>query len=316
MAKLQPRDVHFLQTLSRFGILSSNQIAQYFFTGTAVTTALRRLRVLEKSRIILNPGHLQSGEKVWTLSKEGARQIAASEPFRYSNQNTFLHDVCLSEVRLTLESLGLGDDWTSEAEMKRNITPYYSNSSVIPDGLFIADICGEPQVVSLEFELSAKSHKRYRSLFIDYTYKSAISHVWYVVKDESIITPILKQWQEVMSNKRLNEGQKIIFTYFDDLISEKHDAKIFDENLNSKPLHTVFSLTRPCQGLSRETDKELSIGKILEFKPIQDVTTAPEIEKKVPYVLDPSPPTLERGRGLQTLKISGAEVKITMGVKM
>jgi hypothetical protein len=309
MAKLQPRDIHFLQTLSRFGILSSNQIAEYFFNGTALTTTLRRLRVLEKSRIILNPGHLQSGEKVWTLSKEGARRIGAGEPFRYSNQNTFSHDVCLSEVRFTLESLGLGDDWTSEAEMKRNINPYYSNSSVIPDGLFIADICGEPQVVSLELELSAKSHKRYRSLFIDYTYKSAISHVWYVVKDEPIITPILKQWREVMDNKRLNEGQNIIFSHFDDLISEKHNAKIFDENLNSKSLHSVFSLTRPCQGLSRQNDCDQSTGKILEFKPNQQVTAAPEIEKKVPYVLDPSPPTLERGRGLQTLKISGAEVQ-------
>jgi hypothetical protein len=309
MAKLQPRDIHFLQTLSRFGILSSNQIAQYFFNGTALTTTLRRLRVLEKSRIILNPGHLQSGEKVWTLSKEGARQIEASEPFRYSNQNTFMHDVCLSEVRFTLESLGLGDDWTSEAEMKRNINPYYSNSSVIPDGLFIVEIGGEPQVVSLELELSAKSHKRYRSLFIDYTYKSAISHVWYVAKDESIITPILKQWREVMNNERLNEGQKIIFSHFDDLISEKHNAKILDENLNSKSLHSVFSLTRPCQGLSRQNDCDQSTGKILEFKPNQQVTAAPEIEKKVPYVLDPSPPTLERGRGLQTLKISGAEVQ-------
>src|SRR5471032_3035587 len=111
MAILQPRDKTLLSQLSRYGVLSTKQIGATSFEGIAHTTLMRRLRKLEEADLILRLAGLPDAMSGWCLTTRGASAIGASEPHRYSNQNTLLHEVTLSQVRMALETVGLGENW-------------------------------------------------------------------------------------------------------------------------------------------------------------------------------------------------------------
>lgn len=147
--QLQERDKNLLHNLHRYGVLSTRQVAKRLFQNTASSTMLRRLRLLQDAGFIKNCGHLPDGAKVWSISKLGSQKINKEPPIRYSNQNTHQHDVYLSEVRMCLENIGLGDDWTTDAELKRNLVSY-KITSIIPDGLFIGHFFGKDQVIALK----------------------------------------------------------------------------------------------------------------------------------------------------------------------
>ena len=289
MIRLQERDFHLLKKLSSFGILSTKQVAKYIFCLADTTIVLRRLRNLEAAGLILNCGHLKNAEKVWSLSKDGANSIGASEPFRFANQNTIYHDVCLSELRFTFDEINLGTDWTAEHELKR--LAIQSNQSFIPDGIFLAKVDNKDQVVAIELELHAKSHKRYRRLLAEYFYKDSIGVIWYVVKDVSIIKPILMQWQAVQAKKYGKPTQKIFFSIFDDIIKNKIDSKITDENLEMKCLREVFDTQTSCQGLGNTDNKPLGTCESKIHKESQLVGSVSKFFKDVPSALDSSPTT-------------------------
>src|SRR5260370_34485285 len=116
---LQKRDLKFLSVLSKYGILSTEQVTRLCFDKIAHTTVMRRLRKLEKENLILRQTGLPTGMFAWVLTSDGAKKIDAGEPCRYSNRNTVHHEVTLSDLRMLLESVGLGDNWTSETEMRR-----------------------------------------------------------------------------------------------------------------------------------------------------------------------------------------------------
>ena len=299
--KLQPRDLELLHALSKYGVMSSRQISQWIFKNVALTTVLRRLRLLNDSHIIINCGHLPNGNKAWSLSNLGADAIHAPPPFRFANHNTFYHDTLVVDLRMTLESIGLGDNWTTEQEMKRTLSYYDKDSRVIPDGVFVASAFGGEMVISLELELHTKAYQRYRNLFYDYCHMDAISLIWYVVKDETIIRPVLKIWHEVMKHERVKPPQKIIFTLSDDLLANRHEAQIYDDNMKSNSLYSCFALNKTCQGLSTETASALSRCEAKDQKSNQALNPAPELKINVPCALDHSPTTSkEWGSGRET----------------
>jgi hypothetical protein len=47
------------------------------------------------------------------------------------------------------------------------------SDKVVPDGLFVTKVFGKDAVVALELELHPKSHRRYRQIFKDYTYRTS-----------------------------------------------------------------------------------------------------------------------------------------------
>jgi len=255
--KLQERDLALLKAVLRYGVLSTKQITSLCFASIAQTTVLRRLRLLQEAGVLINCGNLPDGAKVWSIAKLGCKAINEKPPYRFSNRNTHQHDVCLVNVRLALESMGLGDNWTSEFEMKRNVSSYNRQDRIIPDGVFVAELNCETHVIALELELHAKSHARYRSLFIDYTFKDAISLIWYVVKDESIIKPILKEWRGVEAEgKRWNHPQKIIFCIYNDLVKNKLDTKMNDAG-EVKTLGSFIKIETTSQPLSTQAVENL-----------------------------------------------------------
>lgn len=290
MIRLQERDFNLLKSLNNFCILSTSQIARFIFAEIAQTIVLRRLRALSDAGLIINCGHLKTSEKAWSLAKEGGKLIGIDAVYRFSNQNTMLHDVCLSELRMCFESINLAENWTSEFELKRLAT--LDNQAFIPDGVFTANVLGKDLVVSFELELYAKSHKRYRKLLQEYYYKDSIGMIWYVVKDVSIIKPVLLQWQALKANKFRKPSQELIFSVYDDILKHKNKAKIIFENLETKLLIDAFHIKKSDQGLSSLESDSLSISQDINSKGKQIVGSDSNLEMEVPSALDPSPTTL------------------------
>ena len=139
--EMQTRDLQILTALYRFGILSSKQIENLFFTNTHFTVRNRRLRILEKENLILRIDSMPSKMLAWSLSKKGGAAINCYETQRFTNRNTTLHYVTLSGVRISLEDIGLGKDFTNELELKRMDGLQNKGKSNSPgqiaDGLFI-----------------------------------------------------------------------------------------------------------------------------------------------------------------------------------
>ena len=52
--KIQTRDKEILSTVFKYGILSTEQIGEIHFKNLHHTTLMRRLKILEKERLILN----------------------------------------------------------------------------------------------------------------------------------------------------------------------------------------------------------------------------------------------------------------------
>ncbi len=293
--KLQTRDQILMQKINSYGVLSTRQITSICFNNIAQATVLRRLRLLQEAGFIINCGYLPDGAKVWSISKLGSKVINEKEPFRFSNRNTHHHDVCVADVRFTLENIGFGDNWTTDFEMKRNVSAYNREDKIIPDGIFVADMMGRSHIVALELELHAKSHARYRNLFIDYTFKDAISLIWYVVKDVSIIKPILKQWHGVKAEKdRWNHPQEIIFCEFNDLIENKLSAQIMNDAGEYKSLWQLRNPFKNDQPLSSSSEVSQSGQKVLNSREDQEVRTAPEFQMRVSSGIDSTPSTSGR----------------------
>lgn len=293
--KLQTRDQIFMQKLNRYGVLSTRQITSICFNNIAQATVLRRLRLLQEAGFIINCGHLSDGAKVWAISKLGSKVINEKEPFRFSNRNTHHHDVCLADVRLTLENIGFGDNWTTDFEMKRNVSVYNREDKIIPDGIFVAEMLGRSHIVAIELELHAKSHARYRNLFIDYTFKDAISLIWYVVKDVSIVKPILKQWHGVKAEKdRWNHPQEIIFCELNDLIENKLSAQIMNDAGEYKSLWQLRNPFKTREPLSSFIDASQSSPGALISREDQEVRPALEFQMRVSVGIDSTPSTSGR----------------------
>ena len=167
--KLQPRDLAILANVLKFGILSSEQISGLHFKGAHFTVVLRRLRILEKEKLLNRIDSLPKAQSAWSLSVAGARILKVDPPARFTNRNTTLHDVTVSQVRMSLEAVGLGQEFSSEQELRRRLpaqTGLAEKALQIPDGIFVAEdyVASEPKVVALEIELNAKNHQRYRRI--------------------------------------------------------------------------------------------------------------------------------------------------------
>ena len=154
---LQPRDKEILSKLDRYGVLSTRQLKDIFFKGIANSTVLRRLRKLEKPNLIGRVHGLDEGLCAWTRAQKGASTIGARDTIRYSNRNAIEHEVTLSALRMSLESVGLGTDWITEVELKRRSFAqnrgHNRRDQVIPDGIFTTSYKEKPVVMAVELEL-------------------------------------------------------------------------------------------------------------------------------------------------------------------
>jgi hypothetical protein len=196
---IQERDQEILRKISKYAVLSTNQIGNLLFHGVAHTTMMRRLRALEKAKYIHRGVPLDDGTNTWMLGLEGRRFLNQKPSFMFMNRNTIGHDVLLNDVRILLESLNLGHDWTPEWVMKSRAMRndrHRQSERVIPDGLMIEPVNGKSTVFAMELERTRKSQQRYDKVLYQYSLKATVDVIWYITKDLSIANAVIEAGRE------------------------------------------------------------------------------------------------------------------------
>ena len=242
---LQTRDRELLFSLSRYGILSSEQIGELFFKGIRHTTMMKRLRMLEGENFILRARGLPDSMSAWYLSNKGAREINAPELSRYTNQNIIVHEVNLSAVRLILESMGIGEDFTSESDLRRqykwNRNDEKNPERLIPDGIFVAPKNGKSYVIALELEIQPKNHAKLKKIFTEYANKSTIQRVLYVAGTASIANLVIREWKKC---RRYESSPNLFVCLLDELKRDKEKVRLYDSMGIETPIHLIFDCKR------------------------------------------------------------------------
>lgn len=223
--RIEQRDRAFLDALSRYGILSTEQIWTRFFPGVAKTTMLRRLRILEDEELIRRVRGLPNAQAAWVATKSGYSAIGSiGDPPKFGNQNTIRHEVRLSRVRMLLESFGLAGAFTPEWELKRRLATNNIRAvgeKQIPDGLFTAVSRGEVKTVALELELTAKGWGRYRKVVTEYEQKTKLSYVWYLIEEARIAKMIMPLWEK---RHRSYGGPELLLATLTDLERDRENV--------------------------------------------------------------------------------------------
>ena len=116
--KLTQRDLRLFNLMATMAVLTSAQLQRTVFSGIAVTTVLRRLRKLEKEKYVQRIEGLPNYEIAWTLTQKGADVIGYGNPKRNFHRLSLVHDVKLSDLRLTLEVHGIARSWIPEHEIR------------------------------------------------------------------------------------------------------------------------------------------------------------------------------------------------------
>ena len=201
--------------------------------------------MLEEANFILRARGLPDSMSAWYLSSRGAKEINAPEPSRYTNQNIIIHEVNLSAVRLILESMGIGEDFTSESDLRRqykwNRNDEKNAERLIPDGIFVAPKNGKTYVVALELEIQPKNHARLKKVFTEYANKSSIHRVFYVAGTASIGNLVLKEWRKC---RHYETSPNLFVCLLEELKKDKDKVRLYDSIGIETPIHLIFDCKR------------------------------------------------------------------------
>ena len=109
---------------------------------------------------------------------------------RNANPCTLTHDVTLSEVRFSLQSVGIGLDWVPEHVLRFRAWqarhPYEAKPENIPDATLTLQRPGHSVPTAIELEMTIKNQARYEKIFRAYRWKQTFGCIWYLVPSTSI----------------------------------------------------------------------------------------------------------------------------------
>jgi len=201
MKTLMPRDKKLLALMERYQVLSTNQIRRLIFSDLAPTNMFRRLRLLEKRNLIRRNVGMRDHSYAWCLAAEGASALGTNAPRIFLNRNTIDHDVTLTNVRLALETVGLGEKWVDEMRLRRLAFTRVRNNPndmvVIPDGILPVATKDGIRTIAVELELNSKNRRRYREIFKKYRKMDTLMWVWYIVPTPSLGKLLLEEWSKI-----------------------------------------------------------------------------------------------------------------------
>lgn len=170
------RDERILIEIQSYGLLTTRMIAARHFENTAMTTVLRRLRLLEQEGYIHRVVGLEGGQLAWSLTQKSALRFDSKPSKIHFPRFVLDHDLKLVQLRLRLEGANLVHSWRPEHEIRAKVAARFGVRGIshrtIPDGLMGIENKGFKQTLAIEVELSAKNQKRYRSIFWDYGRKA------------------------------------------------------------------------------------------------------------------------------------------------
>lgn len=229
------RDLLLLNFLADYGMLSTKQIANLFFTDVNIRTVLRRLRILEENKLIRRSGKLEANnEFLWLVTEKTGNDLGKKYLKLFCSRANIGHDYQLTSLRLILEKLGLVNHWISEHEIKGHIFSKYkmrdAKDKHIPDAIFDSEVAGYNVANAVELELTLKSKDRYKKIINQYLYKDDLHSVWYFVNSRSVLNILKDQFSKEYSSF---SKVKIFFTLMSDLKTNGVNAKMIGLNSTS-----------------------------------------------------------------------------------
>lgn len=187
---LTQRDKALLYDLHQYGLHTTRGLASRHFPGVALTTVLRRLRILETNDHIQRITCFEGGGNAWALTKAGAQAFAPAASKVHFPRFILEHDLQLTALRLRLEGCGIARSWRPEHEIRAKVARKYGlggmKDRTVPDGLMGIEAGGLKESVAVELELSPKNQSRYQRIFREYGSKESLWGFWYVVENPTI----------------------------------------------------------------------------------------------------------------------------------
>jgi hypothetical protein len=256
--KLTDRDKRLLETLSDFGLMSTDQLERKIFSPIRNTTALRRLRKLEKRKLLSRSSGLAKGRLAWSITAKGGSVVGLPEGFGHINRNTLEHDVLVNELRLILEEIGASRGWKSGHSLKREVSPQRGEGGLLPDGILFLPSGDSVKAVGIELELSAKALGRYRSVLEEYDDKKSIALVWYIVSHPSIAKIVMKALDSKGSFER--KGDWVYWTPLSEFLGDPFQIKLRSKNktLWLKDLVPIQLIPKPSNSPAQGRAHEVS----------------------------------------------------------
>lgn len=219
MIGLKERDRKLLDLLAQYQILSSKLIRESLFPKAASTNFFRRIRQLERAKLIKRLGPLSDHSYAWTLDEKGKNLCGIEDPDFFINRATLEHDVIVAHVRMILERFHIAKSFAPESvlrkEAKHKNTYHWrrEDTIIVPDGMFQATIKQQVRALSLEVELSFKNRRRYNDLFRRYhETHDPVFLIWYLVKTKSMGDRIQALWDSYCKDHS-QHSRKILFMF-------------------------------------------------------------------------------------------------------
>ena len=189
---LNSRDEKLCQYLLSYGFLSSEQIKKLLFPETNKRTMLRRLRILNKKKILIRFESSKGGTILWTLSRSQVLQMGSEFVMKSINRSTLTHDLLVNDLRIQFEQKGIGSSWKSGHYFRFKASLGKGPEERLPDTIPDWIVTIRNKVCALEVELSLKSTSRIQRVFNLYTRKESIAHLWYFVPNEKMRQRLLR----------------------------------------------------------------------------------------------------------------------------
>lgn len=279
--RIQDRDLKLLKMICEFGLLTTRQLGDHFFKRVAITTVLKRLRILEKEKLIKRVSGLESTELLWSIDHKGAKMIEKDNYKILWNKHVLEHDHKVSCLRLTFLNHKLYESWIPEHEMKSLLFKKYSYkqsiNKLIPDGLMTIRRGGKLETWAMEVELSLKGKKRYDKIFYEYGRKENLTGIWYFIKGDNIFNFL----KELLRHKAaILNGKALMISFVEDVISNCMSSKIYNSK-SANNFAEFFGLSNyqlaqvPAQGMSNLGSQETGLQKALS---LQYHTPIPEFQ--------------------------------------
>ena len=198
--RFTPRDQRLLDTLSEFHLLSTSQITKLIFSNVHQSAIHRRLRKLEKSRLVERLARAESQEWVWCLGLEGRAKYGHKKV--KVNKNSLGHDLKCNEVRIKLEQLGLARHFRASFMLREkvstSISPRDRSLDQIPDWICSMSFNSGKRTTSIEVELNYKGKRRMQKVIETYSAKDEIEKIVYFVSSLSMgkkMLEIVKEYE-------------------------------------------------------------------------------------------------------------------------
>lgn len=274
---LNKRDLELFNLLATTAVLTTKQINERLFKGIDIRTVLRRLRKLEKEKLVARVLGLPNYEVAWHLTLKGADVVGYINPKRNFHALNLSHDVKLNALRFILEDQGISRSWIPEHEIRSQMARRYGLGQMknrsVPDGLMGVFREGINESVAIELELNYKNKDRYRNIFKSYSEKKNIKAVWYLVLKKQMGEHLTKLWKQHTHNY----GPWFFWSLVDDLEKNGSKATVYCQD-KSYELEFLFKISETILPAHKNG---FEVGRPVAELSEEEINLTPEDQKEI-----------------------------------